>query len=252
MLDPLSQSNLQEPSATAQHAQADSGRSTAINYSCAASRAVETHSENVPPEQHHNVSSKLTKRQNRYRLPSFLHAHKSERARVRRLLTQPFVLKLFDAFYWKRLCRYLYIRFLRMRGSPKAIARGVAAGVFAGSFPLLGFQTLVGVAIAALVRGNKLAAAASTWISNPLTYVPFFMLNFQIGRWLLHRPKTAMELPTSPNSLDAWMSLGASATAALLLGSFVVGLVLSTLAYSCALRIAHRVHLSSHSSSSPN
>lgn len=160
----------------------------------------------------------------------------------RRSLPQNFFLKRLDALYWKRLLRYLYIRFLRMEGSPEAIARGVAAGVFAGSFPLLGFQTIIGIAIAALVRGNKVMAAAGTWISNPFTYVPLFALNFHIGCWLLRLPPEIV-LTTSSTDPSEWMTMGVSVTAALMVGSFVVGTVASILGYYLGLVVARRIRM---------
>ncbi|NJM98740.1 MAG: DUF2062 domain-containing protein [Phormidesmis sp. RL_2_1] len=66
----------------------------------------------------------------------------------RRSLPQNSWLKRLDWLYWRRLLRYFYVRFLRMQATPQAIARGVAAGLFAGSFPLLGFQSIIGIAIA--------------------------------------------------------------------------------------------------------
>ncbi|MFK8186580.1 MAG: DUF2062 domain-containing protein [Phormidesmis sp.] len=156
-----------------------------------------------------------------------------------RTLSKNFFLKRLDVLYWKRLLRYVYVRFLRMRSSPKAIARGVAAGAFAGSFPLLGLQTLFGVAIASCVRGNKVVAAASTWISNPLTYVPLFALNFHIGRLLLRLPPT--EMPDSAVGIDVWMSMGIGVGAALMLGSLIVGLVMSVLGYYVGFQVAARV-----------
>lgn len=164
----------------------------------------------------------------------------STKASKRRALPDNFLLKRLDVLYWKRLLRYFYIRFLRMQGSPEAIARGMAAGVFAGCFPLLGMQTIIGITIAALFRGNKVMAAVSTWVSNPLTYVPMAALNFHVGRWLLRLPDTTV-LPSSMASLDQWMELGLSVTSALMLGSFVVGLVLSVVAYYFGLKVAHRV-----------
>lgn len=173
------------------------------------------------------------------RLPSWLYSRRSSRA-ARRSLPENFFLKRLDTLYWKRVLRYLYIHFLRMRGSPTVIARGVAAGVFAGSFPLLGFQTLIGVAIAALVGGNKVVAAASTWISNPLTYLPLFALNFHIGRLLLRLPPTTV-LPLASGHLNDWMAMGLDVAAALMLGSCVVGLIASVLGYYLGLTIAQRV-----------
>lgn len=160
----------------------------------------------------------------------------------RRSLPENGLLKRLDALYWKRLFRYFHVRFRRMRSSPEAIARGVAAGVFAGSFPLMGLQIIIGVAIAAAVRGNKAIAAASTWISNPLTYVPLFLLNFHVGCWLLRQPVTT-ELPISSTSWN-WnelMSMGLSVVGSLMVGSLVVGLVASFLGYFLGLAIARRV-----------
>jgi len=166
---------------------------------------------------------------------------KSKTAAKRRALPENFFLRLFDALYWQRLLRYLYIRFLRMQGSPEAIARGVSAGVFAGSFPFLGFQTILGIAIAALVQGNKVMAAVGTWISNPLTYFPIFALNFHIGRLLLGYPKKTVTLPESPAGINEWMDLGMTVTSALLLGSLVVGTVAGVVGYYTALVVARRV-----------
>lgn len=165
-------------------------------------------------------------------------------ATKRRAIPENFFLRLFDALYWKRLLRYLYIRFLRMQGSPEAIARGVSAGVFAGCFPFLGFQTLIGIAIAAIVRGNKVMAAVSTWISNPLTYLPIFALNLYVGRLLLGLPKLTVSLPDSSAGINAWMSLGMTVTSALLLGSLVIGTIAGVLAYYVALLVAHRARAS--------
>ncbi|MFS8808493.1 DUF2062 domain-containing protein, partial [Synechococcus sp. R6-10] len=81
---------------------------------------------------------------------------------------------------WKRWLRYLYLRLLRLQSSPKEIARGLAVGVFAGCFPIFGFQTLAALVLAVPFRGNKLAAAAGTWVSNPFTYVPIYAFNYQV------------------------------------------------------------------------
>ncbi|MGC1309587.1 MAG: DUF2062 domain-containing protein [Phormidesmis sp.] len=167
-------------------------------------------------------------------------AGKKVRPVKRRSLPNNFFLKRLDTLFWKRLLRYFYIRFLRMRGSPRAIARGVAAGVFAGSFPLLGFQSIIGIAIASVVRGNKLMAIACTWVSNPLTYLPIFLFNFHVGRWLLRLPMTTM-LTTLPEGTDELMALGMDVVSSLMLGSLVVGVVAGIVSYYLGLAIAQRL-----------
>ncbi|NJN21335.1 MAG: DUF2062 domain-containing protein [Leptolyngbya sp. RL_3_1] len=136
---------------------------------------------------------------------------------------------------WRRRFRYLYIRFLRLRAHPTELARGLAAGVFAGLFPLFGLQTIIGIVLASVVRGNKLMAAAGTWVSNPFTYLPIYTLNYQVGRWLLgqneRQPFTDVE------SLKTLLETGADVTGALFLGCFVTGCICSALSYGLGLPI---------------
>ncbi|NET35075.1 MAG: DUF2062 domain-containing protein, partial [Cyanothece sp. SIO1E1] len=109
-----------------------------------------------------------------------------------------------------------------MQGTPKTLARGLAAGVFAGCFPLLGLQTIIGIMLATLMRGNKIMAAAGTWVSNPLTYVPIYALNFQVGKWFLGSTEQDYNL-SGPQSWDAITSMGADLTTTLLVGCTVMG-----------------------------
>lgn len=141
---------------------------------------------------------------------------------------------------WQRRLRYFYIRFIRLRGHPREIARGLAAGVFAGSFPLFGIQTILGIAIAAGIRGNKLMAAAGTWISNPFTYVPIYAFNYQLGRWILQQPPQP-NLFTSEQSFQHMMDLGLDITIALFLGSTIVGVILGSVSYYVGLTMTKRV-----------
>ena len=135
-----------------------------------------------------------------------------------------------------RLIRYVYIRFIRLRSHPREIARGLAAGVFAGSYPLFGLQTFIGIAIAVAIRGNKLVAAAGTWISNPLTYLPIYAFNYKVGRWILRQPGATSLTDRSPQE---WMSLGFDITIALMVGSTLVGVILATVAYYVSLHLAY-------------
>ncbi|MBE9066729.1 DUF2062 domain-containing protein [Leptolyngbya cf. ectocarpi LEGE 11479] len=137
----------------------------------------------------------------------------------------------------RRLVRYIYIRFIRLQSHPQAIAKGLAAGVFAGSYPLFGLQTFLGVAIAAAIGGNKIVAAAGTWISNPLTYLPIYAFNYQIGRWFLGQSANTSLTNQSPQE---WMSLGFDITIALMVGSTLVGSLLAIISYYASLRIAHK------------
>jgi uncharacterized protein (DUF2062 family) len=111
----------------------------------------------------------------------------------------------------------------RQEGSHGERARGLAAGVFMGCFPIFGFQTLLGVALASLLRGNHLLAAAGTWISNPLTYVPLYWFNYRLGSLLLG-PGQSWPGGAALRH-DTLHQLGWSFASRLLLGSTLVGLV---------------------------
>ena len=121
----------------------------------------------------------------------------------------------------RRWLRWLWSQ----EGTPGQRARGVAAGVFCGCYPFFGLQTILSIGIASLVRGNHLLAAAGTLISNPLTYVPLYWFNYQLGSWLLGINTSAADF-NDLNRSNLWQQ-GWSFTQCLLIGSTVVGAVLA-------------------------
>lgn len=145
---------------------------------------------------------------------------------------------------WRRQLKYYYWRFLRLQGNPQEMARGLASGVFAGCFPLFGLQTIIGIAIATVLRGNRILAAAGTWVSNPLTYLPLFAFNYQVGHWVLGGgPAQAF---TDLDSLRGWMEMGTEVTLRLMLGSAIVGVVLAPLSYFLGVRLIRQVRERRH------
>lgn len=139
---------------------------------------------------------------------------------------------------WRRQLRYYYCRFVRLQGTPREMARGVAAGVFAGCFPLFGLQTIIGIAIATLLQGNRVLAAAGTWVSNPFTYLPLFAFNYQVGHWILGGPTQHFN---DLDTLMGWMEMGTEVTTRLMLGSALVGMGSSVAAYYLGVRLVHRL-----------
>ena len=140
---------------------------------------------------------------------------------------------------WVRYCRYWFTRLRRLEGTSRALARGIATGVFAGCFPFIGFQTILGVVLATLLRGNKLAAVAGTWISNPFTYVPIYFFNFKVGQLLLGW----QDLSGDRLEIDSWATVvesGLVVSATLLVGCFAVGLVAAVCAYFFSLWLFFR------------
>jgi hypothetical protein len=141
--------------------------------------------------------------------------------------------------WWFKSFRLIYLRLTRLRGQPEAIAKGLAVGVFAGSFPFFGLQTIIGVILATCLRGSKIAAAAGTWISNPLTYVPIFVFNYKVGKFLLGiKDRSIVTLDF--DSFASFMELGFTFATTLLVGCSVVGIVAAIITYFVSVRLIRR------------
>ena len=118
--------------------------------------------------------------------------------------------------------------FLQQDGSPFFNAKGAAIGVFSGCFPFFGFQTLLGLFLAKLFKGNMLLAALGTWISNPFTYIPLYFFNYKIGSIIL---KTSNAKIIDKDLLidDLW-NQGRIFSLKLIFGSSIVGLFFALIA----------------------
>lgn len=138
-----------------------------------------------------------------------------------------------------RRMRTTHLKLLRLRGKPEFVAKGLTVGIFAGCFPFFGIQSLIGIFLATICRGSKVAALAATWISNPLTYVPLYIFNYKIGKLLLGIEETVV-LPLDLESFTTFREQGSTFAIALLAGSFVVGTVLATITYFYSLAILRR------------
>lgn len=86
---------------------------------------------------------------------------------------------------WMRSGKYIAKRVLRLTASPHAIAAGVAAGVFASFTPYLGFHFVLAFAVAYLIAGNFIAAAAGTFFGNPFSFPFIWASTYATGRFIL-------------------------------------------------------------------
>lgn len=121
----------------------------------------------------------------------------------------------------------------------RAIATGIAIGLFFGSLPIVG-QMLLAAVVAIAMQVNMPIAVVATWISNPLTMPFFYTANYYFGAWLLHRP--AIHLNDIDWSLDGLLKLGGEVLVPLFFGSVVVGVILSALSF-IVIRLLWRLHI---------
>src|SRR5438874_281476 len=93
---------------------------------------------------------------------------------------------------WARLKLWLrahHMTLMTLPDTPHAIALGSAIGMFFGFTPLFGMKTLLSLASAWLLKGNKLAAIISVTLHDII--LPFwpaiFLWEYRMGMWTLHR-----------------------------------------------------------------
>lgn len=139
-----------------------------------------------------------------------------------------------------RSIRYLRLRFLRLKGSDTEMAEGFALGIFIGMTPTMGIQIPLALMIAMLAKRHKIAALSGIFITNPLTVIPIYTLNFKVGKILLSTPNLAM-----PNfrSITEIFALGRDLVVTLCVGSILVGIISGIFAY-FFVRIFYKIYRS--------
>ena len=142
---------------------------------------------------------------------------------------------------WKhprRLARYGYLRLMRIEGSPRGIARGLALGVFVGLLPIVPLHMVTALGLAYIFKGSKVAAVLGTWVSNPLDMVPLYLLAYYVGRALA--PFNIPALDTSRLSLSEMFSDGLGLILVMLTGGFLIALPAALITYFAALKAVRR------------
>ena len=138
--------------------------------------------------------------------------------------------------------------FLHADDTPRQIAMGAAVATFIAFLPIVGIQTVVAIALAALLRVNKAICVPIVWITNPATLVPIYSGCYWVGRFVLGQaghsefdPEQSLLGPLARHQgwgrflrAEFWHDLGRMLLELQLdlwVGCALVGLVLGTVAY---------------------
>jgi uncharacterized protein (DUF2062 family) len=120
----------------------------------------------------------------------------------------------------------------------KAVAKGVAIGVFFGCMTIVPFQMILAGLLAIRLRANLPIAIAMTWICNPFTIIPLTYLNYSVGNGLLGAQDSAITFHGSSWKFysynDFWAPFMANIVEfgkAFFVGSIIVTSILTTLSY---------------------
>lgn len=121
--------------------------------------------------------------------------------------------------------------------TPHRISLGMAIGIFIAWTPTVGFQMMIAVPLAYLLRANRMASLIGVYLSNPITFLPMYWLDYHLGAMLLGNPLTFnefREILTHDDWGQWWwglLSVGVELTAAIWLGGLILGACFGVLAY---------------------
>lgn len=125
---------------------------------------------------------------------------------------------------------------LLWRTDRRSIAGGLAFGLFIAFTPTLGFQMTMAVIGALLLKVNLPIAIAACWLTNPLTAVPVYTAEWELGKYLIEHIEifqSFLQLHQTEsrggqlllNGMYLWTGSLVFAAAAALLGALLVNLL---------------------------
>lgn len=131
---------------------------------------------------------------------------------------RPWYLKPFDALF-------AHPTFFSV--SRRSVAGAIWTGLFVAFLPVPG-QTALGLLLALLLRVNVPIAAATTWVTNPVTMGPIFYSAYGLGRLILDMPPQPFHIELSWDWVSTnFLLIGKP----LLLGSFISATLVASTGY---------------------
>lgn len=140
--------------------------------------------------------------------------------------------------------------FLSRRGSPEAIAGGMAIGFFIAFTPTIGFQIVLAYLVATAFRASRAAALLPIWITTPVTIPPVYTMTYLIGAFFVDGPSVGHvrrqlmatvrridrhELHEFPAHFREFLAIGKDIFIPMLLGGAIVGALCAAAAYPATL-----------------
>src|SRR3989338_10506648 len=125
----------------------------------------------------------------------------------------------------------LYHLIIKEDHTPEELARGVGIGVFWGLSALYGFHMIGALLTAIPLRANKIMAPLVTWIMNPFTILPLFLMNYRVGQVIFYPNLSTTFSEADLKNLKSIVHVGWDFFIVSLLGSVVMGLLFGFVAY---------------------
>lgn len=110
--------------------------------------------------------------------------------------------------------------------SRRGVALGVALGVFFGLLiPVVQIPASVGAAI--LLRANIPAAAASTLVTNPVTFGPVYYAAYRLGSWITGDDAPPPDADAAVHQIESALDVGLWQRITVLGKSLLIGLAIT-------------------------
>ena len=132
----------------------------------------------------------------------------------------------------------LWYRLVTLKSSPRKIALGFAVGVFLSYTPTFGFQTVLALSVATLLRVNPIATVVGTYVTNFFTVGPIYLLCYQLGRFVLGMQSGGNAEMTQTDAGWSILRLGKAGLGWIgleMLGAAIVGVITAVPAYFLSL-----------------
>jgi uncharacterized protein len=141
----------------------------------------------------------------------------------------------------------IYGKLLMLDDTPHRIALGIAIGVFIAWTPTVGVQMLAVIPIAFLLGANRIAGLVGVHLSNPLTFLPMYWLDYRLGAAMLGNPLTFDEfrgILTHHGWAEWWWGLvgvGLELAVPMWLGGLILGTISGLIGYTAIIWLVGRL-----------
>ena len=136
---------------------------------------------------------------------------------------------------------------VHIHDSPHAIAGGTGIGILLGFTPLFPLKTILAILCAWVFRCSKVAAAIAVTLHDVIFFVTpvILRIEYQAGYWLLSNPHhLPPRIRAGHMRMEQWMhwSTLSDVVGPMLLGSLIIGLPISMVAFVVTLKIVQHFH----------
>ncbi len=130
---------------------------------------------------------------------------------------------------------------LTIKGSPHSIAIAFSIGVFIGMSPLLGLHTILALAVASILRLNRMVTLAGAYLTNPWTIVPIYSFSTWFGVKIMGYEELIPEIDFhSVNIFNIFKALK-SLLVPFIVGTTVLGFISAIVSYLLIHQLLKRI-----------